>query len=376
MTSGACKKHRSSMRLTAEFRAGFDWKPPAFDRAAFETWARETRKPPLRFDFVHKWRAFRDGEPVAREVVEAFSEYISDELNLGRHPVSAIAAPCDPAEHEDGNHAHRLPNLWSVKGGWQTAMDYFRVLRDLSIPDEAYCRNESDIREATRIIVRNFGESHNKTLVGDEVIAFAERVSHRPLDQYAETLCRFWRANESAVLFATLVKDGAPVRVGVAACAAVTEEYYRRFRGGEHESLDITERDLLPQSLFIHIETVADNREYDFRWAKAARSAAIARTVVSQIASLSPPLNKSGADLRLIAATGAKESAERARTYGFQPVGARCRLSQMPIVEFAPPVPNAMGYYPPRELAAYWAMKLAVLVFQTHVRPQQGMIER
>src|ERR1700730_12308089 len=95
-------KESSHMCLKATFRNDFFWKHAGLTRDGFREWARHERNPPIHVG-AHKWRPMRDGIPVPRPMVLAFSEYISDVQHLGRYPISAIAEPCQPEQVLEGH---------------------------------------------------------------------------------------------------------------------------------------------------------------------------------------------------------------------------------------------------------------------------------
>src|SRR3954469_14819801 len=95
MAIGSQAEKAGYLRLREEFLNSFQWKRDRLTRDEFREWARSRRNPPIHIG-MHKWRPMRDGEPVPGAMIEAFSEYISDVLHLGRYPVSAIAEACEP----------------------------------------------------------------------------------------------------------------------------------------------------------------------------------------------------------------------------------------------------------------------------------------
>jgi hypothetical protein len=281
MSKGSQTDTRGYMRLRAEFLSGFEWKRDRLTRDEFREWARNRRNPPIHVG-LHKWRPMRDGKPVPRAMVDAFSEYISDVLHLGRYPVSAIASQCDPEQTPDGHTTAREPYIWDL--GWTNLFAY--IAKNFSVPEEAYCQNEADIDVAAKMVLQWVGEQTDKAVSGRQAIALAEQVMRRTCDEYAEFLLMLWKVNEHAVLFATHHDSHSLVRAGVTAMAPLTKQFYLRFRQGKAEDSDITTKDVVKTSKFVLHDAAVEDREVDVRRAKASRSMSLGRTVLYQFASL------------------------------------------------------------------------------------------
>ena len=241
-------------RLRPDFRDKFDWTGSSKLCRAFAHWARTERQPPIRVDIQHSWRPFRDGEPVSLSMVEAFSEYITDVLKRGSYPLLAMAEPSAPPQVAKG--AEREPDLWGH--GWAGVFSYFA--KNFSPPEEAYCRDEDDLMMASRMVIRHVGEAMKPSLRGEAAIAHGERHIGVTVDAYAAYLLKLWKANDSSILFATLARGAAQVRVGCIVSAAVTDEFYYRFRAGKLEDSDMTDADILPEGLNILIAAAAENK--------------------------------------------------------------------------------------------------------------------
>lgn len=358
------------MRLREEFRGGFPWKRDRLTRDEFREWARSQRNPPIHVG-VHKWRPMRDGKPVPRAMVEAFSEYISDVLRLGRYPVSAIASPCEPELAPEGDTPAREPYAWDM--GWASLFAY--IARNFTVPEEAYCRDEADIDLAATMVLRCVGEATDKAASGPAAIALAERIMRRSRDDYAQFLLMLWKVNENAVLFATQREGRSLLRVGLTAMAPVTEAFYQRFRKGEAEDSDMTRDDMAPNSKFILHDAGAENRDLDVRRAKASRSMTLARTVLYQLASLWPPLHKGNVNPRLISLGGTPEIEKRLKTYSYRETGAKTRLTGKTILEIAPPTVRTSRSEYPRDLGHYLAMKAIGLLYQAAISGQRQHLE-
>ena len=358
------------LRLTPEFLGRFDWKGSPLTRDGFRHWARTRRDVPLHIS-VHHWRPLHGGEPVPRPVVEAFSEYLSDVLRLGRFPLKDIAetAPANPPEKRD--RPGRVPNAWRV--GWSGL--FAHVIQGFAVPDEAYCRDEADVRLAAAMVMHNLGRIEASATSKALAIAFAEQFMKRTLDEYARMLLILWQANENTVLFTTLHhKDGSCDRVGVSVVAPLTEAFYRRFRGGEAEAFDVTADDVPGSSLFQLIDAVSDNPEFDVRRDKANRSMDQARTVLFQFASLARPLYRGTRNPRIITQAGDGESYKRLQSYHYQEVGSLTRLTGKRVMEFAPPNLRRQGSHYPLALAQYLAMKSMLLIYQASIEAQRRQL--
>ena len=206
-------------------------------------------------------------------MIEAFSEYISDVLHLGRYPVSAIASPCEPESTPESDTSTREPYAWDL--GWANLFAF--ITKNFSVVEEAYCQNEADIELAATWVLQCLAKYMEKTLSGDDAIAFAERVMQRTRDEYAQLLLMLWKANEHAVLFATQRQGESLGRIGLSVMAPVTEEFYGRFRRGEAEDSDITQADLLRVTKCVLHDAIAENWE-GRRRVKAGWSMALMRT--------------------------------------------------------------------------------------------------
>ena len=363
-------EQHTHMRLRAEFLESFQWKHNRLTRDGFREWARNERRPPIHAA-IHRWSPMRLGKPVPRAMVEAFSEYISDVLHLGRFPISDIASFCDHEPPSQSDSPSREPNPWIL--GFSDLFAY--LAKNFSVPEDAYCQNEDDIHLAATMVVRWVGEQTDKTASGDATIAIGERAMQRTLDDYAQLLLKLWKANEHAVLFATQRDDHSIGRVGVAAMAPVTEDFYQRFRKGGAEDSDLGPGDLRRISRFILFDAASENRGADMRRAKSGRSMALARTTLYQLAALTPPLDKGNTKPRVITFAGTPESEKRLRAFHYRETGAKTRLTGKAVMEFAPPSLRTSGLEYPRDLAHYLAMKAIGLMYQAGINGQQQQLE-
>jgi hypothetical protein len=368
MVGGTRAEKAGYLRLREEFLARFQWKP--LTRDEFREWARTRKDPPIHIG-MHKWRPMRDGKPVPRTMVEAFSEYISDVLRLGRYPVSAIAVPSEPEATPEGAARTREPYAWEM--GWTSLFAY--MAKSFSVPEEAYCRHEADIEQAATMVFQWVGKHTDRAASGPAALALAEQVMHRTRDEYAQLLLRFWKANEHAVLFATQREGDSLVRIGLTAMAPLTEGFYQRFRRGEAEDLDIGPDDLARSSKFILHDAGVDNLEINMRSAKGRRSMALARATIYQLAALWPPLHKGNVNPRVISFAGTPESEKRLRKFSYKETGAKTRLTRRTVLEIAPPRLRSSGSEYPGDLGHYLAMKAIGLLYQAAISGQQRQLE-
>jgi hypothetical protein len=364
-------KTSEQLCLKEEFRSSFDWKRRPLTRDGFREWARGQRQPPIHIG-AHRWRPLKDGEPAPRETVEAFSEYISDVLRLGKYPVSAIAVPAQGQPEAAKDSSARLPDVWKV--GWLGVFSY--IARQFSIADESYCRDEGDIALAARIVLHDVGLREDRSLDAAAAIARAEHLMHRPLDAYARMLLMLWKFDPHTVLFSVHSDKGrAPRRIGVTVSAPLTEAFYGRFRNGEVWDADITETDLARHSCHHHINAVAENRDLDARLAKAQRSMLQLRTHLYQEAALCPPMYKAGTNPRGLAMASSAESRQRLMAFGYRPMGTKTPLTGYDIMEFAPPSLTDRRLEYPSAMSQYWTMKAVLVLYQTNIAAQERLLE-
>jgi hypothetical protein len=222
---------------------------------------------------------------------------------------------------------------------------------------------------AATMVLQFVGRQEDKSLSGKAAIAAAERIMNRTLDEYSQSLLTFWKANANTVLFA-IQKEGPLSRVGVSVVVPLTKEFYRRFRGGRAEDADITRDDIPTKSTFILIDAAVDHHDVDTRLAKSKRSMSQVRTVMYQLASLSPPLHTKDANPHVISFVGTPESRLRFKAYNFTEVGAKTRLSGKDVVEFAPPDKKVLGLRYTLAYANYLFMKATLLIYQASVGAQ------
>jgi hypothetical protein len=359
------------MRLTDEFRESFNWKAPGLSRQGFCQWARQERVPFLRLS-ERDWAPLKEGMAIAREKLAAFSEYISDVLNLGRYPLSKIAVACPPEPQPQAGMAARVPNAYRV--GWAGLYGY--LARNFTIPEEAYCQNESDVAAAARMVAQ--AVCREETKAGETAIARGEGAIGSAWDGYSSWLLSLCRANEKTVLF-TLGDEqaGTRPRIGVSVVVPLKREFYESFRRGEALDSDIGPEHLAAASEYLLVDAIAENHDLsDVRRAKARRSMSQAGTVLFQLASLCPPLERFNVNPRIISFAGTRENEERLRAYSFVEIGTQTRLTGRTILELAPPSAAALRSRYPLALAQYIAMKAALLLYQASIAAQQRLDEK
>ncbi len=359
---------RLRSEIVAKLAKGGDWdRTAAGSRTEFEDWARNRRNPPVRFR-EHNWTPLKHGLPVPRQLVEAFSEFISTDLKIGRYPVSCIAESSDPPnkEHAKPPRISLLKKPWRV--GWLILLAALK--EDPTLPEEAYCRGEEDVRDAAKMVMLSVAGRADSKLSGRTAMALAERIMERTLDEYAALLFKLWKASEDTVIF-TMDRGE---RLGVTVAAPVTEGFHRRFRSGQAEDMDITEADVVSRSKFVLHAAAAENRNLDVRKAKGERAGLLARTVLHQFAATFVPLdpfNDFFTALHLISFAGNEESRARLESYHYKKVGAKTPVTGKEIMEFRSPtrdVPDDeyMKGWPP-----YLAMFAVLMIFQHAMSEQQ-----
>lgn len=357
------------MCLREAFRATFPWNHQRLTRDGFRQWARTRRTPPINVN-AHVWRPMRDGKPVPRAMVEAFSEYIALQLILPPSDckLSAIAEAADAPAAGRSVESHRQRPSYAIS----YRELYFRLCHVLGIDDPARCEDESDLYLAARMIVECVGW-HEKRLSGKSAIAYGEKVMKRPLDDYAQELLTYWQANEHAVMFATLRQGDSVERIGACVCIPVTEGFYRRLRVGEADEARIAPDDLMPQSQYVLAQAFAENVAIDLKRNKVARSLAQVRGAMYQLSTLFLPVQHEAWQPHIVALAGTAENGKRMHAYGFSPTGAITPLSGRPVVEFAPPDKETHGLAYCKALAEYLPMRSLIQVFQAYIESQRRL---
>jgi hypothetical protein len=359
---------RQFLSLRPEFLATFPW--GRITRDGFRLWARTERKPVLNVG-VHKWRPMREGEPVAREIIEAFSEYVGDAKHILPAEACAVSKIARPAEAisspPDSDRSHRF----TLTSSWKYI--YTQMLGCLHVDDESYCTNEQDLAAVADMVFSCLAWHDNKNLSGSAALAYAESVLKRTPDEFAQTLLTYWKANEHAVLFAVMRRGGKALRVGACVNAPVTETFYQRFRVGEAEEAHISAADVVPRSPFVFAHAVAESRDFDPRKDKAKRSLIITRTILYQLASVFELVDQQEPPPRIVSLAGSKENIKRLRGYNFVATGAKTGLTGKDIVEFAPPLLTTTGTGYALALAEYLAMKSLIQVFQANIKARTSL---
>lgn len=362
---------RKFMRLRESFCTTFPWNHQNLARDGFRKWAREKYESPININ-AHHWRPMRDGKPVPREMVEAFSVYISEQHILPNNQclLSVIAETCGPPATADAE-APRRPRMVEMLG-WSKL--YTQMMASFNIADLARCENEADLMLAAQVVMECVGW-HEKRLSGGPAIAYAESEMKRTLEEYAEALRMCWKANEHAVVFATQKRGGAVERIGVSVCTAVTEDFYRRFRSGQAVESRLDAVDVVPQSQYVMINAYAENVAIDLKQNKVARTLSQSRTSLYQLASLFLPVQHDAWQPHIVSFAGTAESDKRLRTYGFSPTGATLPDVGKAIMEFAPPDRSKPGMSYLKALAEYLPMKALIQIFQAYIETQRVLLE-
>lgn len=354
---------REWMCLRQSFRETFPWNHQDLTRDGFRKWARTKREPAINVTAQH-WRPMKVGEPVPRDMVEAFSEYVAlhHMLPVNDCRLSVIADACGPPGEGKASEE-----------GWKSLFTTFS--RAFAIDDASYCRNEDDLMFAARMVMECLPVHEGLTLSGREAIAYSEGVMKRSLEEYARTLLTFWQANEHSVLFATLRRGDTVERTGVMVVVPITEDFKRRFYAGEADEATITAADLAPRSNYVLGCAVAENRAIDQRRDKMRRNWTHSRTNIYQLASLFLPVHHDAWQPHIVTFLGSSENARRLRSYNFLPVGVKTNLTGRDVVEFAPPPKEKLGMAYPIALAEYLAMRSLIQIYQAYIEAQRPHLE-
>lgn len=307
-------------RLTEAFLTSFDWHQEGVGRIKFCDWARLERP-----DFIgishHRYTAMRNGEPVPRDVIAAFSEYISDVLKLGRYPVSAISEDCSDS----------APNLWQ---GWDATYQW--VLSKFTLPEEAYIRSRDDIDCAAREVVECVGRHCDASLQGEKAITVGESVMQRSWSQYASLLKEWWRINEHSVLFPTVrVSRRKRLRVGVSVVIPLSFNAYELFRAGKLEDGDLTKGHLEhPSSPYLLLDAVSERQVTETGISASRCQKAQMSTTLYQFAALCPPIFSDAVKPIIVTFAGTPEQRKRLMAYDFALVNSVTPTTGRDIFEY------------------------------------------
>jgi hypothetical protein len=351
------------MKLRPEFLAGFDWRKAGVSRQAFAEWARKKREPPLRVD-ERNWSPLKAGQPVPWEMVEALSEYLIDILKLkdgkDNFRLVQMAEHCDaPRKSEKGSDSGL--NAWRLN----FAQLFTLKTSSFTIPPEAYCRGESDIMDAALMVMHAIGYRATKSPSKEVCINYSVGYMKRTPGEYARLLLDAWKANEHAVLFTIQRhKDGTTSRLGVSTTFPLTKRCFDKFRSGETVDIALTHSDMQKNSIYLLIAAVTENAEIDLRKEKGRRSMGELNTLLYQLAALCPSLNSWTVNPTLVSHASEPESIERLKSYQFKPVGTRTTLTDLEVVEFAPPAHDKLKTATPLDFAHYLALKSILLIYQ------------
>ena len=124
------------------------------------------------------------------------------------------------------------------------------------------------------------------------------------------------------------------IRIGVSVVAPLTKSCYAKFRGGQYEDMDISNKDILVRSNYLLIDAVVEDEAEDWRREKSKRTLSQSMTTLFQLASLCLPLKQSAVDPFVLSFCGTAESARRLRAYDYVEVGAKTPVTHKDIMEF------------------------------------------
>lgn len=350
-------KPDSYMRLSDAFLKRFDWKATHVTRERFLNWARTDHVPPIGIG-DRQYEPLKKGQPVSASIVKAFSAFLTIHLGKVEHTVSSIAEAC-------GAPGKNNVDLRPTSGGW-TEMYAKHFGRRLEVPDEAFCADEADITLACVMIYKSISVQDGLKLSDGKALEYAEGITKRSLDQYAQTIFEFWKANLHSVMFSVLQRKDEAVRTGVTVVVPVKEEFYRSFKAGNELEVDIPASRLLHESEFLLGHAMAENRDIDVRRDKGSKIIAHSKANFYQLASLCPPF-QSSLEPHLVTFAGTKENAKRLRLFGFRETGTNTPGAGKTIVEFAPPVWGERGADYPVASVEYWSINGVINMFQNHI---------
>ncbi len=123
-------------------------------------------------------------------------------------------------------------------------------------PDEAFCENEKELREAIRQM-RSSWKLHLQIAVGSESTAverFNDVVLNRKYEEYENRYVSLWEQNPLCMMFATSNRR----RVGASVVLPVTDEAYQAFVGGKLSFMQIGPQHIEDQSQKLILDSAVE----------------------------------------------------------------------------------------------------------------------
>lgn len=303
-------------------------------RDSFYHWVRHARNPPIEVS-EEEWSVFKAGGAVRWEMIEAYSEYISDVLRLGTFPTSRIAEAADSSPETIAARRERLDDVWQK--GWGSLLGWLRD--EVTFSDRVFCRDEAEVVEAATMIVRCAGRlvAQDDSIADDRAQRIGEELMHRSRDEYAAWLLRFWRLAAHTVLFAVNNDE----RVGASVVIPLTDEAYLRFRNGAVHDGDLTPNDMQHTSSRLLFHALAREPRTSPR-GRLQLGLAQVHTGTYQLAHLCEPVWENRRCPRFLSFAANAENESKASNYGFRDIGTKLQRTGFRVLELAPPGANSL----------------------------------
>lgn len=354
------------MQLKKWFVESIDW--PAYKRLnvtsdGFSTWCRNRKdSDPINFP-PSSWRPLRLGEPVAEPLVIAFHEYLRVKGAILGKTLADIAEVAEPIEEGERG----------IFGWTKDFIDLFPHLsRPTAVPDNAYCKNETDLLYAADMIMQNLALKAKGIRLRDEAIDYAETIMKISLASLVDMLRMFWKLNAHTILFTINgSRKDLPERVAVSVAAPCVPDHYLLRRLGEVES--ISSADLQERSLYFWLFALSEHPEVGVKKASALRSMQTIRTLIFQAAAMMPSLSEGGHAFHFLTQAATTEAQSRARSHGWRSTGTLTHDSGIPQFEFAPPTFATHGTEMPAAQRRYEALRTLMSGVQADIRFQEWL---
>lgn len=197
-------------------------------------------------------------------------------------------------------------------------------------PDEAYCENEKELRDAVRQM-RSSWKLHLQISVGSESTAverFNDAVLNRMYQKYEERYVSIWEQNPLCLMFATSNRH----RVGACVVLPVTDHAYQSFLDGKLSFMDIGPQHIEDQSQKLILDSAVEFAHVKHReWLNFTRG--ISYTIFSQIAMQS--IDPGREDFCMASFCASPFNAKRLASMGFIENGTEMPEFGYPICEFS-----------------------------------------
>jgi hypothetical protein len=291
--------------------------------------------------------------------MELFSKFLGSE-NCPKYQLDDIAdATCRRTESDSEKPTRTVTTDPLV---WKWRHHVLNALSPLILSHHSRCEGKTDFTEAAEMTMKCVAHHDHTGLEGNAAIAYAERMMKRSCQEYATWLEMLCDVNNDAVLFAVQKSKAKLARVGVSVIVPMTETMYNRFREGLIEDGDIGKDSLLPRSLFLYGNAVAQSVNVNLRSNRISRGIAQVKTLLNQLASLCKPLDNNHDRVSIVAFAGTKTNSHRLKSTDFEELESRTPVTGKRIVECAYPRNDSKNAFTSH--AAYIAMRGVIELYQ------------